>query len=94
MEGFFFDPKHGGRIRQVKSDGHKRWIILGVYGDDERPYTGQLWYAYLYEVTYNKAFLADFIGKKKRRRYLNVMLVDGNLHWSDGNVWEKLPSIT
>lgn len=94
MEGFFFDPKHGGRIRQVKCDGHKRWKILGVYGDDERPYTGQLWYAYLYELTYKKAFLADFIGKKKRRRYLNVLLVDGNLHWSDGNVWKKLPSIT
>jgi len=92
MEGYWFDPKHGGCLRLVSEDGKGAYVIHGAYGDDEPPANAEAyWYALARSDSRARgALIVDFVGKphKVRTRYRAVL--DGrNLHWDDGNVWRK-----
>ena len=43
MDGFYYDPQHGGCLRRLRKIGHDMYAIDGVYGGDETPLTGEPW---------------------------------------------------
>ena len=91
--GWYYDPKHGHCLRQIKPD----LTIVGVYGLDE-PNTGQTWEANMTRVEEHKKshklrFDVDFEGKPgKVPRVMRAVYDDQTrmLKWSDDNVWFKL----
>lgn len=92
MEGYWFDPKHGGCLRLVSRGGEGAYVIHGAYGDDEPPaYAGEYWHAVARADPHTRgALIVDFVGKpfKRRTRY-RARLEGRSLHWDDGNVWRK-----
>ena len=85
MEGFYYDPKHGGCLRRIVRIGTQQYI-LGVYGDDE-PWPGESWYAVMRSTGKPGHWRVHFSGKVKRRKYYDACFVGRSLHWDDGNVW-------
>jgi len=90
MEGYWFDPKHGGCLRLISKDEKGAYVIHGAYGDDEPPANAEEYWFARAESSSDGAFLVDFVGKphKVRKRY-SASLYGRNLHWDDGNVWRK-----
>lgn len=98
MEGFYFDPKHGGCLRRIWRVGTGVFRVGGVYGDDERQ-TGNYWFA-----TASVAGVADARGRvpltvdfsrgkpcKTRTVYAaHWSPVRRRIRWDDGNAWVKL----
>ena len=83
MDGFWYDPLHGGCLRRIR-DGK----ILGVYGNDERT-TGAPWFATYARI--GSSVAVDFAGKPGKIPQKMTATLDGrSLRWSDGNVWKRL----
>ena len=89
LEGFYYDPKHGGCLRRIERLGPETWIVHGVYGSDEAPRTGEYWWAWM-EDAGDGGVRVDFEGKCKRRRHYRARLVGTALCWDDGNAWQRL----
>lgn len=90
MQGFYFDPLHGGCLRRVRRVDTDFYRIDGVYGSDEIPRHGY-WYAFARFVGPGR-LRVDFVGKPtKRPRFLHATYAaDGRIRWEDGNVWVPL----
>lgn len=93
MEGWYYDPKHGGCLRRVVCSG-SRFTILGVYGSDESPRTHQSWTADVTVVGRGPGDLVklvvNFTGKVKRKKMHLATYVARTIRWDDGNVWLQL----
>lgn len=95
MQGYYYDPLHGGCLRLVTQTSSSSYLIRGVYGSDET-HTHEPWTAVAREHgthgEHGRRFLVDFAGKPcKRPRYLTCVYVDRTLRWEeDGNVWVQL----
>ena len=87
MEGYYFDPKHGGCLRTVRRTSNDDYLILGVYGSDEA--CEGPWHAHATRL-WGNVFRVDFAGKAKRRRFLRCALHSRHISWDDGNVWKRL----
>ena len=92
MDGFYFDPNHGGCLRRVRRcKGSYHFCIDGVYGNDE-PHTGEYWFALMTRRRGTKAkFDVTFVGKpvKSRMEYTATFFGD-SIEWDDGNVWWRM----
>jgi hypothetical protein len=92
ISGFYYDPKHGGCLRRIKKTEDGSYMIVGVYGNDEKS-TGKVWTA---AVTYldQEKYKVDFSGKPfklgPRKEQIFQVRGGGDLFWDDGNVWKKL----
>lgn len=89
MEGFYFDPKHGGCLRRIVRVDANHLAILGVYGDDER-WPGAPWHAVMWEEGAPGHWHVHFTGKVKRRKHYRAVSRGRSLHWDDGNAWQRL----
>ena len=91
MQGWYFDPNHGGCLRRVEKIAHG-FRIHGVYGDDEMPLTHRPWSAVATKhPTKQHTYLVDFAGKHllAHKRVYEARW-DGKrrrLSWEDGNTW-------
>ena len=95
MEGYYYDPKHGGCLRKINktSDGYK---IIGAYGDDE-PDTGKKWTASVRKTKQTHVFCVDFSGKPHVTHGSYIMRwtpKKRTINWEDGNVWVGMSWIT
>ena len=95
MEGLYYDPLHGHCLRAIRRTGLETYRIVGVYGDDECPYTHLPWTAemrLLHRAEGGEVFRVDFRGKPlKANRYMTAVFRARSLHWiEDGNVWRQL----
>lgn len=91
LSGVYYDPKHGGCLRTVRRLRDGRYIIRGVYGNDEAPYTHRPWFAYISFVGASTTELTvDFVGKIKRQRFLRARVDGRRILWGDGNVWTRM----
>ena len=90
LTGFYYDPLHGGCLRRVKRLGKDTYLIVGVYGDDERPHTHGRWTATIKRVG-SDVLHVDFHGKPtKADRHMTATFDARVIKWSDGNVWRRL----
>ena len=94
MEGFYFDPKHGGCLRRVRRVASTTYHIDGVYGDDEAVGAGAPWHAIARVVARPKAGVLHlkvlFVGKQKQRCTYDAAYAERTLHWDDGNAWNQM----
>ena len=91
IEGFYYDPNHGGCFRKITKINSKQYKITGAYGDDE-PETGSKWTAIATFVNKN-TFNVDFSGKKHKIHGDYITKWNKNtrtLNWQDGNKWKKM----
>lgn len=92
MEGYYFDPKHGGCLRRIVTVRRGLvYSVVGVYGDDE-PMTGRAWTACI-TVDDAGTLVVDFAGKPiKHERFLTASYdaAARTISWCDGNTWTKL----
>lgn len=93
IQGWYYDPKHGGCLRVVRRASADTYVIHGVYGDDE-PGTHGYWSAVARatgrdgERTHLEV---DFAGKPiKPDRFLCATHRGRKIRWEDGNTWHKL----
>ena len=91
IEGFYFDPWHGGCMRRISKIKDNIYKIYGVYGNDENlqvpkdeeynkeasNMTHKYWYATLRvtEQKNDKYFLKVYFGGKKGKKRLNYEAV-------------------
>lgn len=98
LEGHYFDKKHGGCLRFIhRLSGAGRYMIRGVYGNDELAPPGTPWTAIVYvresDAKKEIPLKVDFsAGKKKPGEKDLVMeatfaLRTKKITWADGNVW-------
>ena len=97
MQGHYYDPKHGGCLRRVTARDAQgaSYLIEGVYGDDEAPWTGEAWFAVAYAVPSGPtsfSLVVDFVGKRKPNRFLTATYDarERRIRWCDGNAWVRL----
>lgn len=96
MEGFYFDPKHGGCLRRVRRIDESTFRIDGVYGDDE-PHTFGHWHA-VARVRDRRggvtSLRVDFGGKPfvDHARFYDAWhdAAQRVIRWQDGNVWTRM----
>jgi hypothetical protein len=89
MDGFWFDPKHGGCLRRIVRVDATTYHVRGVYGDDEAIAPGQPWTAVI--AWSDGCYRVDFAGKPtKKTRFLTVRHRGRRLVWCDGNVWRRM----
>ena len=99
MEGHYADPKHGHCLRRIYKQSPTRYLIVGVYGNDEAPKVGEMWTATVHmDPTpswrgYHR-LTVDFGGKTLlthrvmyRAQWWPSRRV---IAWEDGNRWHKL----
>ena len=89
MQGWYYDPKHGHTLRRIVPYGASgtRYLVHGVYGDDEAPLTHGYWSAIVQKD--GTKLLVDFAGKPaKAQRYLTAEYhADAReIRWCDGAV--------
>ena len=89
MEGFYYDPKHGGCLRRIVRLDQGGYGILGVYGSDE-PWPGEPWHAIMWEEGGRGRWHVHFVGKVKRRKHYRAVSRGRALDWDDGNTWVRL----
>ena len=98
MEGYYFDPYHGGCLRVIRKRGDGTFFILGVYGSDE-PSTNRPWTAtasLLPQKTWmgGQRMSVDFGGKVHLTHstlYRATWYPErGVIRWQDGNRWKKM----
>ena len=92
MDGFYYDPQHGGCMRAIRRDPSGAVVIYGVYGFDEAKRPGSTWYATV-QVTGGHFLTVDFVGKTTTHaRVLHALWCPDarEIHWEDGNVWKKV----
>jgi hypothetical protein len=91
IEGFYFDPWHGGCLRRISKTKKNHYKIHGVYGNDERirlpknveyhtetsDQTNKYWYATLevYENEANLYYLNVYFGGKPGKKRLHYNAV-------------------
>ena len=103
MQGFYYDPLHGGCLRRIDRTGSPTtYVIRGVFGSDEEApdYTKGAWTAVVRvrprtasEQRENVDLTVDFAGKPgKSPRYLAAVYnpASRTLRWADGNVWTRM----
>jgi hypothetical protein len=94
LVGLYSDPLHGHCIRKITLQREGEYLIEGVYGDDEAPYTpGEHWSAVVYRD--GKFLTVDFSGKaiKKGATYAALWCPKiRQIRWEDGNTWSKMYS--
>ena len=87
VEGFYFDPWHGGCLRRIAKVNENKYKIYGVYGNDENTRlpknveyhtegsetTNKYWYATLRVCYVDKNFyhLKVYFGGKKGKKRLH-----------------------
>ena len=96
LQGWYYDPLHGGCLRRVRRTSRDRYRITGVYGDDE-PHTGGSWYALVTAAPADGVaeeridLRVDFVGKpSKSNRLMTARWSRRRIYWDDGNVWQML----
>lgn len=93
LEGYYFDPKHGGCLRRIVAVQRGAvYSVVGVHGDDE-PRTGTPWTALMYYSRDDGTLLVDFAGKPiKPERFLTASYnaEARRISWCDGNTWTKM----
>jgi hypothetical protein len=93
VQGYYFDPKHGGCFRNVTKLRKESFMILGVYGNDELREAGQFWSAVMTagpESDGKIRLSIDFDGKEKdeAKQMSAVFSQDTKvITWEDGNKW-------
>lgn len=91
LEGYYFDPKHGGCLRKIVKIDNCTFKITGAYGDDE-PQTGEKWNAIAKKIK-KDLYLVNFGGKKHvihgdyKAKWNKSKRV---LEWEDGNYWKLM----
>ena len=91
IEGFYFDPWHGGCLRRIKKVKKDHYKIYGVYGNDDKVripknveyhseasnMTNKYWYATLevYGVDKNLHYLKVYFGGKPGKKRLDYEAV-------------------
>ena len=101
LEGYYFDPLHGGCMRRIHPISDTEFLIEGVYGIDE-PETGGLWFAEGKLLSHTSDadwdIHVDFRRGKPHKKYDTVMIAkfvrgDRCIVWEDGNEWKKMVSL-
>ena len=92
IQGYYFDPKHGGCFRNITKNGRGKYIILGVYGNDEKREPGQFWSAIMdiMEETDDRVKLnIYFHNKEKDDKVMSATFSRETkiITWDDGNKW-------
>ena len=93
ISGLYFDPKHGGCLRNITHVGKGTFKIHGVYGNDEGEcHEGLAWNADL--TSFGDTFRADFTSKECRSKdAYEVVYENGVLRWDDGNTWTRVTPV-
>ena len=68
LKGYYYDPNHGGCLRTIVPIAPMKYVIHGVYGDDEALQTGTYWSANITTCEEEGDYIAlkvNFSGKKK-----------------------------
>lgn len=99
LEGVYFDPYHGGCLRSIEQTAPSRFVIHGVYGDDELD-TSEYWFAEIHLLprpkkrskTQSKTIRmeVDFSGKPQHPGITRATYQSRRIHWDDGNQWVKM----
>jgi len=101
LEGYYFDPLHGGCMRRIVPISNTSFLIEGVYGTDE-PDTGKNWFAEGNILSYPSEaeweIHVDFRRGKPHKMYDTLMIAkfmrsDRKIVWEDGNEWKKMVSL-
>lgn len=87
IEGFYFDPWHGGCLRRIAKTSENRFKIYGVYGNDDvvklpknveyhkegSEMTNKYWYAtcHVHESHGSKHHLKVYFGGKRSKKRLH-----------------------
>ena len=92
LEGYYYDPKHGGCFRTVRRLGEGRFMILGVYGAGEARARGEFWSAFVTtgkETSGKIPMTVTFSGKIREPVVANAdFVVDSKtILWDDKNRW-------
>ena len=98
MHGYYYDPLHGHCLRRIRRTSPTTYLIDGVYGNDEKPYTHQSWFAVMTiqraEPNGDVHVSVDFRGKpikKNRLMTASYLAAKREVRWhEDGNVWRQL----
>ena len=105
LEGFYFDPLHGGCLRHIVVDSRREentdqcyYTVWGVYGSDEVS-KGKFWTAKIVLekrvrfLGYQKMYV-DFAGKEEithgRQYRAKWWPRERRIKWQDGNTWKKM----
>ena len=97
MEGYYYDPNHGGCLRRVAKIAGRTdtYRIIGAYGDDEQPHqAGETWTATMR--AQNEHLTIDFDGKFVTHERLYRALwcpCKRVIRWQDGNTWYRMYSM-
>lgn len=94
MQGWYYDPRHGGCLRRITRCSPVLYRIKGVYGNDEAMPPHTKWHAFAtVQAVYNDTMTVrvDFAGKPGRgERFLGATFDGRDLRWDDGNVWKGM----
>ena len=63
IEGFYYDPQHGGCLRKIVLYAQNKYKIIGAYGNDE-PNTGSKWHVIATKTRRKNMYYVDFSSKK------------------------------
>ena len=87
-EFYFYDPKHGGCLRQMRKIAPNFYIINGAYGSDE----GKTGYWAATAKKKGNELTVDFTMKKKLKHkpIYKAIWKNREIHWEDGNIWKEL----
>ena len=87
-EFFFYDPKHGGCLRNMRKIDTNTYIINGAYGSDE----GKKGYWAAIAKKNGNELIVDFTMKKKlkHKTVYKAIWKNREIHWEDGNTWKEL----
>tara|TARA_Y100000389_G_C17144535_1_gene356608 strand:+ start:64 stop:357 length:294 start_codon:yes stop_codon:yes gene_type:complete len=92
IQGFFYDPNHGGCLRQIVKQKNGDYHIIGAYGNDEAE-TGSIWTGIMKKTNKKNTFIVDFSGKKhvKHGPYKTIWFSkERKLKWEDNNEWKQM----
>ena len=92
IQGYYFDPKHGGCLRNIIKSGRSSYSILGVYGNDELLGPGKFWSAIMTvgeEKDGKTSLVVHFNNKVKVHTKMNASfdMETKIITWEDGNRW-------
>ena len=99
MHGLYYDPLHGHCLRKIERMSPDEYRIVGVYGDDEKPHTHNMWTATMRVIERTGEgkrevirLRVDFAGKPiKKNRFMTAVYRDRRIKWvEDGNEWRQL----